>query len=1144
MLSAMRTSPLLGFAALVFALPLETYAQDIGVSGVAMPAPDACGVSQQDVVVTLTNPTQSAITNVPVSAVITGATPAMLSATVAGPVPANGTLDATIGPIDTFNGGTVGIDVTTALPNDTNPANDNVAVSIPISPGRVPIVAMPAVCPGTTATIQVGPEPSSAYAWFNVATGGAAVAMGASFTTPALTAMSTYYVERLNNIATVGLPNMSAGTGAYLSPDLRSTDPYGLIFNVINTVTLTSVTIYTNGAGNVVVRLLSDRVPQGGTVLQTANAVAPAAGAVTIPLNFTIPPGTGYVLDLLGTVPTVFRINSGVTYPMTSTDGNLVITGQTFNTTNTYYYWFFDWQLGTEGCADERTSVVVDVDPNACMADLQVTAVGPPTTFRGGTVTLSSQIDNLGPDIATSVNVTATPPAGLNFVSNTGGCNTPFPCALGNMDGNTTATIDSTYAVPANYAGPALLAFNIDATTTETDPDGTNNGATVMVPVVEPVDLSVQVTSSTSAQGGLPLSYDVIVTNAGPGEAVNTTLALPLDPLFTGATTTGCAEDPAGVPSCSLGNIPAGGSQTVTVVATTNDDTTGTVTLSGTAQSDSPESVPGNDTGSITRFIELISDLSIAVSSAPSTIVPGGDPVVFTVVVTNQGPSASSGGVVTTTLPSELTSPVTSGCVEDPQGVPTCTLANAPSAAGSSTQFTITDDVPSGATGSPSFNVVVVSNDTDGNAGNDTAGGTIPLVPQSDLLLGIVPPREEVVSGGPVTFEVLVTNNGPSDATNVSVALNAPPELTMVTTVGCNEDPAGAPTCGLGTMLPGERSRIEFTGMVAGSATADFTTRLTASADAVDPLPGSNTNTMTLTPTIRSDVVVTLTGPAAVETGDAATFNLRVEAGPADAADVVATFTLPDELTLMNTAGCDNDPNGAPRCELGTVSASVATDVTLVLVGGEVATDTEVTVSVVATTSSDGNDTTNDSGTVTLQVLPPTDVDLSLVAELDATEAEPGDTGTLTLTPANAGPGAATNVVVAVTLPDGVTIVESRGCFEDPSATDTCTIGLLNPDRNRPVRFDFTVDDDASGALTFSGSVTSDSDEAGPGDESDSVILMVAGDEPDAGVSPDGGGMIGTRDDDGGCGCNATAQDRGGLWVVLLLAPIFLRRRR
>lgn len=1133
----------LGFVPLSICLSAVAFAQDVGLTAVTMPAPDACGISSQDVTVTLNNPSPNPVSNIPINATISGANPPSLTTTFAGPLAAGASVDVVLGQIDTFDGGSVDIDASTALANDPNPANDSLSVTVPISPGRVPIVAPPAICPGTAATIQVGNEPAAQYEWYAAMTGGAALAAGATYTTPALTAIATYYVERINSFATAGLPNMSAGTGAYLSPDLRATDPYGLIFNVLNTVTLTSVTIYTNGTGNVVVRLLSDRIPNGGQVLQTATGFANVVGANTIPVNFTIPPGTGYILDLLGTVPDTFRINSGVTYPMTSSDGNIVITGQTFNTTNTYYYWFFDWQIGSQGCADERTAVTIDVDPNVCMADLQVTSSGPPTAFRGGTVVLSSQITNLGPDVATGVSVTGTPPTGVTFVSNAGACTTAFPCALGDMDGNTSATIDSTFSVPVNYSGPALLAFNVDGTTTETDPNANNDGATVMVTVVDPVDLSVQVVSTSTAQGGLPLSYDVTVTNAGPGVAVNPVLALPLDPLFTGATTSGCNNDPAGVPSCTLANIPAGGSVTVSVVATTNDDTTGNATLSGTIQSDSPDSNGANDTGTLVRFIELISDLSVAATIAPNPIVPGGNTAVMTVTVTNVGPSASSGGVVTTMLPAVFASPVTNGCDEDPLGVPTCTLTNAPTAQNSTTQFTITDDIVASATGMPPYSVMVTSNDTDQNAANDAVSGTITLRPEHDLLVGIVPPRTEVVAGGEIMFEVFVTNDGPSVATNATLTTMLPPELAEVTTVGCAEDPAGAPTCDLGTIQPAERKRVAFTAMVTTAAATPFTTRVEASADGLDPQPSSNTNSMTLAPTVRSDIVVTLTGSQAIESGDEGTYTLRIEAGPADAQDVVAQITLPSELTLVSTTGCDEDPSGVPRCAIGAVSVGAPTEVTITVLAGEVAAETPVTVQVSASTSSDGNDAANDAASVMTSVIPPTDVDLSLTATIDPSDAEPGDSVTLALTVANAGPGAATNVRIAVTIPEGVTLDESRGCFEDPSATTTCTLGLLNAERDRTARLDFTIDEGASGALVFAGTVMSDSDEAGAGDEDAMVTLNVAGDAPDAGVR-DGGGGIDTTEDPGGCGCTANDR-RGGLGALgLLVLPFVLRRRR
>ncbi len=75
------------------------------------------------------------------------------------------------------------------------------AVTITVNPLPVkPVVAATSICPGNTATLTVSPiTAGNTYSWFNVATGGTALATGTSYTTPTLNAGTTYYVSSSNS---------------------------------------------------------------------------------------------------------------------------------------------------------------------------------------------------------------------------------------------------------------------------------------------------------------------------------------------------------------------------------------------------------------------------------------------------------------------------------------------------------------------------------------------------------------------------------------------------------------------------------------------------------------------------------------------------------------------------------------------------------------------------------------------------------------------------------------------------------------------------------------------------------------------------------------------------------------------------------
>ncbi len=77
---------------------------------------------------------------------------------------------------------------------------------VPVTVTVTPVVAVPSiaptatVCNGATAVLAVtNPDATVTYRWYEVATVGTSVGTGATFTTPALTANKTYYVEASKN---------------------------------------------------------------------------------------------------------------------------------------------------------------------------------------------------------------------------------------------------------------------------------------------------------------------------------------------------------------------------------------------------------------------------------------------------------------------------------------------------------------------------------------------------------------------------------------------------------------------------------------------------------------------------------------------------------------------------------------------------------------------------------------------------------------------------------------------------------------------------------------------------------------------------------------------------------------------------------
>jgi uncharacterized repeat protein (TIGR01451 family) len=100
------------------------------------------------------------------------------------------------------------------------------------------------------------------------------------------------------------------------------------------------------------------------------------------------------------------------------------------------------------------------------------------------------------------------------------------------------------------------------------------------------------------ALAGQTLFYTVTVSNAGPQTAQNVVVTDTLPAGVTFVETTGCFEDPTGVPTCSLGNIGPGGSAQFSITVTVDAGTAGTITNATSVSSDTADPNSSNNSTS------------------------------------------------------------------------------------------------------------------------------------------------------------------------------------------------------------------------------------------------------------------------------------------------------------------------------------------------------------------------------------------------------------------------------------------------------------------------------------------------------------------------------------------------------------------
>lgn len=281
------------------------------------------------------------------------------------------------------------------------------------------------------------------------------------------------------------------------------------------------------------------------------------------------------------------------------------------------------------------------------------------------------------------------------------------------------------------------------------------------------------------------------------------------------------------------------------------------------------ESDESDNTCSDTVFGRTFADLAITKSDGVTSAVPGGN-VTYTIVVTNNGAGDVTNAHVIDTFPAGFSVTYTSVAIGGASGNTVAGAGNLNETLnmpnGSSVTYTVTATIPSDATGTISNTATVsASGIVDSNSGNNSAtdSDTV-LVPEADLSVTKTNNTTGVAAGQNTTYTITVTNNGPSDASNVVVTDTLDADFTLVSTSGCAEDPSGVPTCTLGTIVAGANASYDVTVTVDGAATGTVTNTVSVSSAATDNNAG-NDSTFDTDTIVAIDLTIAKTNTASLE---------------------------------------------------------------------------------------------------------------------------------------------------------------------------------------------------------------------------------------------------------------------------------------
>ena len=582
----------------------------------------------------------------------------------------------------------------------------------------------------------------------------------------------------------------------------------------------------------------------------------------------------------------------------------------------------------------DSTSDTTDNSPSRSVftiipvSDVAVVKTGPGSVVAAANFNYTVTVTNLGPSPVIGLSVTDSLPASVTFVSASGG---------GFLSGG--QVIWTNLAVLANAASNLIITVTSPSESTTLtnrasgaspflDPNLTNNTAPpVITAVIASADLRVGKSGPALVNPGATFNYTITVTNAGPSKATSLSVTdnLPAGVTFVSASAGGVLNG-GQVLWANIGDLAAG--LTTNLILTVTAPNEG-ASLSNIATVTSPVGDPqltNNTSPPVLTTVTPLADVAVT-KTAPFNVNLGAG-FAYSISITNQGPSTSTGISVTDSLPASVTFvSASAGGVLNGNAV---VWTNFSLAAGSVTNFTLNVLAPN--TISVLTNIASgIGNITDPNLTNNTTPPVITLVGASaDLAVRKSAPASINASAN-FNYTINVTNLGPTGASSVSVTDNLPASVTFVSAS------AGGMLIGgqviwadLGILGAGASTNLMLT-VTAPANGMSLTNTASVGSPAPDPVSTNNlTPPVITTVSPVADLAIGKAGPASIFAGTNFDYIVAVtNLGPSSSGNISVTDNLPAGVSFISAAPTASTNGSQVVWSLGSLAAGATTNLTL-----------------------------------------------------------------------------------------------------------------------------------------------------------------------------------------------------------------------
>lgn len=716
-----------------------------------------------------------------------------------------------------------------------------------------------------------------------------------------------------------------------------------------------TITVKNTGPSNSLSTVITDAVPSAISNVSWTSSVTSGTAVINSGAS-----GTGNAISLNAD----FRANGTIQIAVSGT----INSNATGTITNS----------ATATPAEPGVTPVTSTPVNTVLSaksGLTILKTAPATLNSGAAISYTITVGNTGPSNATAANINDVIPAeiqGVTWSSSVTGAATITSGATGT--GNNLQAVANIPAGAGNKIvftvnGTVGAAFNGNsvntASVTATEPGSPSPTSTATTAVSRIPQLSATKNGPSNVIAGDAITYKIIISNTGIGDAIGTTIrdAVPakINNVNWVVSKTGTASFAGNASNTGnninfTGNIPAGAGNTIVI------DVTGTVLPSATGNFSNmaivipTEPVPTVNSNTVVTTISNQSGL-VMLKNGPST-AQAGTAISYTLKITNNGLSDAMNASITDAVPTQIKNLSWTSAVQG-----TATLIG--TGAGTGNSVSLNGNIPTGAanailvtingTVDPSFSGSISNTGTadPSEVGSPSSSSTVTTQVGRTPVLTITKTGPATLNAGQnISYTIEVTNTSVADAKALVITDAVPAEIGNVNWTASTAGLAGLIGTGTGTgnaisitgNLPaGAANKITIT--VTGTVAASFNGSLTNTATATPAEPGTTPKSATATTAVSRKPILSIVkaGPATITAGQQITYTVTVSnTGTSNAVAVAIADVIPASIkgvtwtsavsgtALINTGATGSNNNLAVSAD---IPAGAANKVTLTIRG-------------------------------------------------------------------------------------------------------------------------------------------------------------------------------------------------------------------